>query len=185
MRALRETPSNKRWNQLYGMNWDLETRNVLLKKWLGGNDEAIDFVVRLGDMSELWDDLIDQDVEQDEATARRRIHEGFTFMLSDLYMHPFYQRYTASLQPLMMLCVNAYLDSEKLKERNGCIEDRIYAFTLRMFYIEIMIFASMITVGPSEARKHSIEIRDFFYHDDFEKWSDFSAFEAKESSDAV
>lgn len=163
----RRNPTNERWCRRYGRDWNLDVRDELLSKWLGGNAEAIDFVARLGDVSELWDDLIDGD----EVMTPARVHSGFTFMLSDLYMHPFYQRYSASLQALMMLCVNAYLDSEKLGARDECDEDRIYAFTLRMYYIDIIIFASMITVGPAQARAYSLEIRDFFYHDDFDPWS--------------
>lgn len=159
--------TNHRFEQRYGLDWNIDTRDALLDKWLGGNAEAVDFVVRLGEISELWDDLIDRDTE----ITASRINDGFTFLLSDLFMHPFYQRFSASLQALMMLCVNAYRDSERLAARDECLEDRIYAFTLRMYFIDIIIFASMITVGPALAREYSIVIRDFFYHDDFDRWS--------------
>lgn len=52
----------------------IEERNKKLLQWFNGDVEAVEFLLLLSDITELWDDLIDRDVPiHDE-----RIHSVFT-----------------------------------------------------------------------------------------------------------
>jgi len=166
-RTYRPAPSNDLWEARYGSPWNADTRDELLHKWLNGDDQAIDFVLRLGEASELWDDLIDKDNEVTDA----KIDDAFTFLMAEAPIHPFYLRHAQAVHTLLMLGVNAYRDSETMKARGLCKEDYINAFVLRMMFIELIIFASMVTSGFAKAREYSMQIRDFFYHDNFDDWS--------------
>lgn len=142
-----------------------EIRDLRLRTWIG-DEAAVQFILLLGTISELWDDLIDKDkIRTDE-----EINRGFQAALLDLPANPFFDRYKAVLLPVLRVGVNAWLDSNTLEKR-GSYNDLVQAYVLRSWYIEIISLVVEITKGSDYLRFVSMEIRDFFSaHESFDDY---------------
>jgi len=108
-----------------------ELRNAKLLEWFGGNQSAVDFLVALSSIAELWDDLVDKDKEP----SRKEIDAVFWNALVTLPTNEFFNQNRAFLMPLVIQSINAWQDSVELE--NGNTNDRAYALTLRIISLQI------------------------------------------------
>jgi hypothetical protein len=142
-----------------------ENRNAKLLEWFGGNQSAVDFLVALSSIAELWDDLVDKDKEH----SRRDIDTVFWNALVTLPTNEFFNANKAFLMPLVIQSINAWLDSVELERGNT--NDRAYALTLRIISLQIAPMIVLLLRGKEAMRETSTEMwRYFTSHDDAITW---------------
>jgi hypothetical protein len=140
-------------------------RNAKLLEWFGGNQSAVDFMVSLSSIAELWDDLVDKDKELD----RNEIDSVFWNALVTLPTNEFFNQHKSFLMPLIIQSINAWQDSVELEK--GSKDDRAYALTLRIISLQIAPMIVMLLRGQEECRRVSVDIWRFATsHDDAIKW---------------
>ena len=142
-----------------------ENRNAKLLEWFGGNQSAVDFLVALSSIAELWDDLVDKDKQP----SRKEIDAVFWNALVTLPTNEFFNANRAFLMPLVIQSINAWQDSVELE--NGNANDRAYALTLRIISLQIAPMIVLLLRGQEAMRDVSTEMwRYFTSHDDAIKW---------------
>lgn len=142
-----------------------DERDRLLLEWMLGTTEAVDFLVTLFHIAEVWDDLIDKD----KPVSDDQINEAFVMSLFDLGENPFYARHGAFLRPVMVLGVNAWLDSVNY-ERHADPHWLTWAFVLRNWYMELVSACAFVVGGFAHMRKVSMEARQFFQSETLEQY---------------
>ena len=151
------------------MNWDSPDwraeRDTKLLHWMCGNEDAVRVCVQTSHIAEVWDDLKDKDREPSD----REIAHAFESAMIRLQTNPFYLQNHAMLTAIITLAINAWHDSEDLKQ--GDTEHLIQAFVLRNMGIEIAVMCAFLVGGYDHMRKVSLEMREFFRHETFEQWS--------------
>ena len=132
-------------------------RDQKLREWVG-DQSAVDFIVRFGDVCEVWDDLIDRD----KKVLPSDINRAFWTTLVDIPLNPFFDRYKQSIVPILITGMNAWIDSTTMEhgERN----DRVFAYVLRDWYVEFVAFIICLLRGREYLWENSMEIRRFFTH---------------------
>lgn len=150
------------------MNWDGDAyrmdRDMRLREWLLGNEDAVRVCVQTSHIAEVWDDLKDKDREPTD----REVAHAFESMMIRLQTNPFYLQNHAMLTSVIVLAINAWHDSEEL--RAGDVERRMQAFFLRNLGIEIAMMCAFLVGGYDHLRKVSLEMREFFRHERFSDW---------------
>ena len=142
-----------------------EIRNAKLLEWFGGNQSAVDFLVALSSIAELWDDLVDKDKQP----SRKEIDAVFWNALVTLPTNEFFNANRSFLMPLVIQSINAWQDSVELE--NGNTNDRAYALTLRIISLQIAPMIVLLLRGQEAMRETSTEMwRYFTSHDDAIKW---------------
>ena len=145
-------------------NWR-RLRNIKLLEWFGGNQSAVDFLVALSSIAELWDDLVDKDKQP----SRKEIDAVFWNALVTLPTNEFFNANKAFLMPLVIQSINAWQDSVELE--NGNTNDRAYALTLRIISLQIAPMIVLLLRGQEAMRDVSTDMwRYFTSHDDAIKW---------------
>jgi hypothetical protein len=140
-------------------------RDARRSEWLKGNQAAIAFIQTLTDVAELWDDIIDRDrdIQPHEAD------NAFIGCLVGLPENKFYCEHYKMLQPLVLMAINAWKDSETLKDSISMVERRI-AFHQRFFMFEITKMCALLVGGWEHLRKVSPDICSFYAYESFEEW---------------
>lgn len=143
-------------NQLvYDSDGWRDLRNSLLHNWVK-DVHAVQFLLIIGSVAEVWDDLVDKDKEVTEA----KINQTFLILLTELPLNPFFDKYKFRLIPLMVTGVNTWQDSNILSK--GSDNDKAMAYVLRDWYVEIVMFVIYLLYGYEAMREVSIDIRQFF-----------------------
>lgn len=150
--------------------WDTpewrQVRDAKLLEWFGGDYEALHFLNLICQITELWDDLVDQDKE----ITREDIDKAMMAALIYLPCNPFYTRHSAYLTPLMISSINSWQDANALSD--GTRSQRALAYTLRNMDIQIVQAIVFITQGYDRLREVSQDIWSFFGadQDDIDSW---------------
>jgi hypothetical protein len=147
---------SKEWRQL---------RNEKFFKWFRGNQNAVHCFIDLSAVSETWDDLIDRDKEIDNED----IHRAFLNLLIGLPLNPFYQQYRYYLEPMIIMSVNAWLDSLSLAESPEK-KWNMLAFYMRNLGAELAPMIAFCVGGFDHMRNVSGEIRKFLNHESYAEW---------------
>jgi hypothetical protein len=151
-----------RWNS---DEW-CKLRDAKLLEWFGGNKDAVLFMQQISAISELWDDLIDQDRDIPAA----EIDDAMMTALIYLPLNPFYRQHATYLTPLMISSINNWKDANALSD--GTRSQRALAYTLRNMDIQIIQAVVFITQGYVRLREVSQDIWTFFGadQDDIDIW---------------
>lgn len=140
-------------------------RDSKLLEWFDGDQSAVDFIIAISSISELWDDLTDKD----KTPTQEDINQTFWNALVTLPCNDFFNTHKTFLMPLILQSINAWHDSVELEV--GTENDRAYALTLRLLALQIAPMIVFIKKGFAESRKVSVEMwRYFTAHDDAMKW---------------
>jgi hypothetical protein len=144
--------------------WRKERDSKLLA-WFDGDQSAVDFLVAISSISELWDDLTDKD----KSLNQNEINQVFWNALVELPCNEFFNQNKTFFMPLILQSINAWHDSVELEA--GSENDRAYALTLRLLALQIAPMIVFVKKGFAESRKFSIEMwRYFTAHDDAMQW---------------
>lgn len=133
-----------------------ELRDEKLRGWLLGDESAVQCLLILFDLAEIWDDVVDGKV--DPAVASSQLAWG---ALCELGGNKFYQQNIAELTPIIRAGVNAWMDSVQL-ENNDDIQSQVWAYALRDLYMELVPMAACLIGGFEHMRRVSLESRLFF-----------------------
>lgn len=140
-----------------------ELRNQHLNTWIG-DPHAVAFLLDIFNVGEVWDDLIDQD----KSIAPDDINKAFYTALITLPNNPFYRAYQAQLSGVMVSGIHAWLDANKLEQ--GAHNDRVLAYVLRDWYMELITLVAQLLHGFEYVRTVSVEIRHFFTHETLDQY---------------
>lgn len=132
-----------------------KARNAKLLDWVG-DQAAVDYLLDMGEIIEVWDDLIDKD----KPLSDERINNTFYTLTIKLPQNPFYIAYHKQLGPYLEASYNSFLDSVELEK--GSEQDKMFAYVLRFNSMEWVMAVIRITRGAETARKLSMEVRRFF-----------------------
>lgn len=116
--------------------------------FFGGNVDAYNMYRMFIELSHLWDDMVDKDVELTED----RINNAFLICLVYLPSNPFYQTIQRDIMPMWITVVSAFQTGnkfEKDKDEHG-IE---IAHNLRYAAGHILAYAVHVCVGPEKAKE--------------------------------
>jgi hypothetical protein len=141
-----------------------EKRNVLLRKWFCGNEDAVRLVITLGQIAETWDDLIDGD-----PVSKEDIHTAFMYALFVLPENPVWAAHRARLAPVLLAGVNAWMDSLTLEHREDT-HSKVWAYALRDWYMEVVPAVACCIGGFELMRVVSLPAREFFQAETFEDY---------------
>ena len=141
-------------------------RNCLLLAWMQEDHNAYAFILQLGEVAEVWDDLIDGDPVTPE-----RIHGAFITALFAITGNPFFTANAGYLRPLMLAGTNAWLDSVDL-ERRGDNWAKVWAYALRDWYMELVPACAFLVGGYDHMRLVSLEAREFFQKETLQEFLD-------------
>jgi len=148
--------------------WDTpewrKQRNKNLNDWFLGNQDAVQCFVMISSAAETWDDLADGDVE----VSKQRLDGAFTDLFLRLTGNPFFQAYHAEIRPILAVAINAWQDSEEL--RQGSRTERHWAFVLRNLGLELIPLFAWLLGGYEHMRRVSQEARQFFMHETYAEW---------------
>jgi hypothetical protein len=139
--------------------WRAE-RDEKLLGWFGGNRSALDFIVTLSSIAELWDDLVDGD----KLPSRAEIDQIFIGALVVLPTNKFFNQNKSFFMPLILQAINAWRDSVEL-EKEGA-KGRAYALTLRDTHLLMAPMIVMLLRGEDVAREVSLEMWKYFTAND-------------------
>ena len=129
---------------------------------LQGHKDAIEFVLELYRISQVLDDLYDQDTG---AVDQALVHQFAWKALCGLPCLPFYQRHFQQVMPLMRAALLDWMDSCTL-ERAGQHGQQM-AWVLRDKIGEILIHVSGIVHGDDYMRSISLDVRKHIYDESF------------------
>lgn len=145
---------NGEWGTRVWMN----ERDRVLLDWFNGDEDALNFLRDISDATELWDDMIDQDKELTED----KINSAFFKMLVSIPNNAFFQKNRLYLTPIIIQCINAWHDANKLEK--GDANQRALAYTLRNIDIMLMQSIVFLTSGYPKMREVSEQV-----------WTEFAA----------
>ena len=149
--------------------WDSEAWRIERDRrqlaWMLGNHQAVEVVTRLSHIAELWDDIIDGDRKATDT----EVNFAFESALIHLQTNPFYMRNHATIMAVIVLAVNAWHDANEY-QKSGDADQRMQAFYLRNFGIELSMICAFCVGGYEHLRAVSGEIRDFFRRESFTTW---------------
>jgi hypothetical protein len=142
-----------------------EARDAQLLEWFGGDRSAVEFLLAVSSICEVWDDLVDKDKE----ISRETLDSVFFDALVTLPTNEFFNRHKSFFIPLIIQGINAWQDSVVLEK--GGPNDRAYALTLRLFLVQLAPMIVLLQRGKEAARKVSVEMwKAATCHDDPLEW---------------
>lgn len=137
-----------------------DNEHAFLNRVLLGNALAVAFCEELFQVSQVWDDLYDEDKEVSKETLNRT----FWSTLISLPNNPFYQQYFDVLNPLLQAAIVDWIDSNDLARGNR--EQKCAAFVLRDTLSSIVIHCARLVGGWDWMREISVEVREALYDED-------------------
>lgn len=142
-----------------------DARDQRLLEWMCGDYAAADYLVAMFHIGEVWDDLIDRD----KPVTDSQINDAFVTAIFDLTGNPFFCRHAQFLRPVMLMGINAWLDSVEY-ERGQNRHWHTWAFVLRNWYMDLVACCAFLTGGFGNMRNVSLEARSFFQTETLEHY---------------
>lgn len=140
----------------------IERRDDLRLRAANGNPEAVSFLANIMDAVETWDDLVDKDKQIDDS----KIHCVFMNLIFWLPQNQFFIANRNYLLPIVMTCINAWMDSNEMQKHGGEKHLRT-AWHLKQMGVELYGSVAFLTGGFNHMRMISLEARDILAHEDF------------------
>jgi hypothetical protein len=141
-----------------------ERRNAVLADYLQ-NTAAVEFFTRLGNFTEVIDDLVDQDKTVNDS----EFYDAMRFVLCDMPFNPFYQAFDRELRGQMQLALNSWLESDRLR-KTGDRTDAAVAFVLRDVTHEMLLSAGIWLRGYDAAMKEFPAVRKLLTNDSIDEY---------------
>ena len=142
---------------------DFEDWQDFLEYVLRGDKHAISFCLDLFDVSQIWDDIIDDD---NPNLIVEDAYRSFWKALVDIPRNPFYQANFGELQPLIQAALSDWMDANELQR--GSLNEKAAAFTLRDTLTRIVITCARIVGGYEWMRVVSLKVSKTLYDESFD-----------------
>jgi hypothetical protein len=143
----------------------IEQRNALRVKVCQGDPAALAFLALVMDAVEVWDDLLDGD----KVVAKRQLHQTFINLLFWLPQNTFFRANQGYLLPVMMTCINAWLDANELEVLGGP-EDLASAWYLKQLGVELYPAVAFLKGGYPLMREVGQHVRSLLRHEPLEDY---------------
>lgn len=136
------------------MSWiAMSDREYLLSVYQGNND-AVDLVLAIAEVSHAWDDMIDRDKSLDDA----RINRAFTLALLEIPKNPFYQKHCLELLPVMTAGALNWFTANKYEAQDDK-EAHALAHVLRYGIADVALFVAYLIGGLDWAEQMAPDLR--------------------------
>ena len=132
-----------------------------IAQWLKGHQAAIEFVLAVHEIVELWDDLIDKDPASDD-----RVNAAFYLALITLPRNRFYQDNLGLLNPLIESAVFDWWTANKFEAERKQLHT---AFMLKTGIHTIITMSARIVGGVDWAKQVNDDMRSLG-----ETWEQYS-----------
>ncbi|GAB7221304.1 hypothetical protein VoSk93_05150 [Vibrio owensii] len=136
-----------------------------------GDKAAIDFVVKLFNISQIFDDLIDKD----KPVSDEDIFRSYWLCLIELPKNPFYMRHAATLIPMMQIFLVDYRDSVILERERALTENehgKNIAFVLRDSIGSIITHCAYLIGGYEHMANISVQVREVIFDESLEAYKE-------------
>jgi len=130
---------------------------LLLKEVANGDDDAFEYLVTMGKVFRVWDDLYDQDRPVTPEVA----DEVFSSLSFDLSRNQFFVRYRQALEGFIFVAWNAWKDSDAWRGDKNKMKG-LCAWFIRDWVNEIDVLVAWLVGGVDHARKMSLKCREFY-----------------------
>lgn len=137
-----------------------EKERELLNYWLKENKDAIALANAFSRVSQIWDDLHDQD----HPVAPGMVDYMMMTALVEIPKNNFYRQYYLELMPVMEHCLMTWMDSNTLEEI-GDDRDLQVSYIIRSVTTDLMITLAGLIGGIHWRRQAALAIRQAIYHD--------------------
>lgn len=129
----------------------------MISGWMQGNLAAVEFCLQFFFVCHLWDDLIDKDVEREDAA----INSAFWMAMVEIPSNPFYQRHIHTLQPIIANAIMEWHAANELQSSDlpDMEHHRHIAYTLRLSILSVITTCARIVGGYEWALNVTPEIR--------------------------
>lgn len=153
---------------MHDEKWDStkwrEVRNLKLLEWFGGDESAVKCFIMISQIVETWDDLVDNGKAKE-----KEIELSYMHALIGLEGNKFYVENRHMIIPILITSINGWLDSNTMVKTTSK-ENHIKAYVLRNLGLELVPLFAFLIGGYEHMRNVSMEMREFFTHDDFIEW---------------
>lgn len=137
-----------------------------LRACFKGDEQAIQLLLLVREISHTWDDLIDRD----KPVTHLRIHRAFWLALVGLKTNAFYQRYEALLLPVLETGVFNYVASVDLERERG--HARHLAHTARYAVGDVALLMARLVGGVDWAMQQAPTLKLLLQTDTFEDFNE-------------
>jgi hypothetical protein len=141
------------------------SRHAALHSFLR-DEAAVDFFTRLGNFTEVIDDLVDQD----KPINTSEFYDAMKFVLCDMPFNQFFKAFDRELRGQMHLALNSWLESDRLR-KTGDKTDIAVAFVLRDITHEMLLSAGIWLRGYDAAMDEFPTLRRLLTNDSIEEYT--------------
>lgn len=132
--------------------------HTFLMNVLRGNADAVEMCKQIFHVSQIVDDLVDQDKPLTSAD----VIKSFWIALIELPANPFYRRHELTIRPLMASALQDWTDSVAL-ERADDPHGKHLAFVLRDQLTSLVVQCAYLVGGFDWMQEVSVKIRRYFH----------------------
>ena len=144
------------------MSPDLEKQ--LVNKWLLGNEAAISLINMWFEVSQIWDDLIDND--QVAGVPDYSINRMMRLALVEIPKNRFFQYHCNELLPMVEHCIYTWMEANQLERSPDSNHTDYYvSYIIRSVTTELLVFVAGLVGGPAHRHQVAIDIRRAIYRD--------------------
>lgn len=130
-----------------------------------GNQAAVDLILHIVEVADVWDNLIDKDKELSDA----QINRAFAIALLELPRNTFYQQHHVELLPVMTTgTLNWLISNEYEKQQDK--EAHALAHVLRYGIADMALFIAYLIGGHDWAQQVAPEMRRRSQKDNLENY---------------
>ena len=139
-------------------------QELMLEHLFQGNKNAVDMILILGEISQVWDDLIDGD-----DCSAEDINKAFSYALVHLPRNPFYEQYFLEIQPLIEQSIMNWVHATEIEKTKNADLYHL-SFVLRDSLTDLILRCAMLIGGGQWANDNAIQVRSLFYDESFEDY---------------
>jgi hypothetical protein len=143
-----------------------ETQTQFLTRVLRGHPSAIEFCLLLGQITQVWDDLIDGDNVE---LSKESINAAFWNLFVALPRNEFYRQHFDTLNPLLQAAIVDWWDSTVMQAEDS-IQSKAIAYVLRDTLTTIVTHCARLVGGYDWMRTMSMEVRRYLYNETMEQF---------------
>lgn len=132
-------------------------RDRMLMQWIG-DPYAVRFILLWGNVTELWDDLIDKD----KPVTDDHVNSVMWQMLIELPANPFFLRHREALQAVMASSIHSWHVANEFEVGNE--REKTQAYVLRDMVLQMVPFVAGLVHGPEAASRVGIEAWRWLTH---------------------
>ena len=137
-----------------------EKERELINYWLKENPDAIALSNAFSRISQIWDDLHDQDKSVSPATVDYMMMTA----LVEIPKNTFFRQHYFELMPIVEHCLMTWMDANTLEEV-GDDRDLQVSYIIRSVTTDLMIALAGLIGGVQWRRQAALAIRREIYHD--------------------